>query len=240
MFRSASSARSDTAFVPVPASGTDTTMARPCATTLLVTGGRIAPPAAALACSAATACRIARLATPQPATTTSRRGGAARKGLLDLVQVRTTGRPGGRSMAGFWVFIASAGQASASSAAAARPPHSAAGAPPGSPRRSIAGMGGPWSWPCPGPDPAPVRPGAEQREQRGSTVSAPATATPTTAIVPNANPVNSSMPVRNSPAMQIITVRPETTIAQPDVAAAVRRACAKVAPAARSSRSLRR
>ena len=52
-------------------------------------------------------------------------------------------------------------------------------------------------------------------------MSEPATAMPTTAIVPSAMPVNWSMPVRNSPAMAIITVTPETRIARPDVPAAI-------------------
>ena len=59
-------------------------------------------------------------------------------------------------------------------------------------------------------------------------------------IVPNAMPVNRSMPVRNSPASEIITVSPEITIARPEVAAAIRSASPKVLPAARSSRSRRR
>jgi len=62
----------------------------------------------------------------------------------------------------------------------------------------------------------------------------------TTAIVPSAMPVNWSMPVRNSPAMAIITVRPETTIERPDVPAAIRSASGNDRPRARSSRSRRR
>jgi hypothetical protein len=71
-------------------------------------------------------------------------------------------------------------------------------------------------------------------------VSEPTTATPTTAIVPKAIPVNTLYPVRNRPASAIITVSPETTMARPDVPAAMRRACAVLAPRARSSRSRRR
>ena len=59
-------------------------------------------------------------------------------------------------------------------------------------------------------------------------------------IVPIAMPVNSSIPVRNSPASEIITVSPEITIALPEVAAAIRSASPKDRPAARSSRSRRR
>ncbi len=47
---------------------------------------------------------------------------------------------------------------------------------------------------------------------------------PTTMIVPTASPEKMSMPVRNSPAREIITVRPDTTMARPEVAAAVRSA----------------
>jgi hypothetical protein len=65
-------------------------------------------------------------------------------------------------------------------------------------------------------------------------------ATPTTAIVPIATPVNTSYPLRNKPPSAIITVRPETTMARPEVPAAIRSAWALVAPLARSSRSRRR
>ena len=74
----------------------------------------------------------------------------------------------------------------------------------------------------------------------GSAVSEPRTATPTTVIAPTAKPVKTSMPVRNRPASEIITVSPDTTMARPEVAAAVRSASAWLAPAARSSRSRRR
>jgi hypothetical protein len=74
----------------------------------------------------------------------------------------------------------------------------------------------------------------------GRKVSDPRMATPTTKIVPTATPEKTSMPVRNSPAMAIITVRPDTTMARPEVCAAIRRASALVRPAARSSRVRRR
>ena len=74
----------------------------------------------------------------------------------------------------------------------------------------------------------------------GSAVSEPRTATPTTVIAPTAKPVKMSIPVRNRPAREIITVSPDTTMARPEVAAAVRSASAWLAPAARSSRSRRR
>ena len=82
--------------------------------------------------------------------------------------------------------------------------------------------------------------GPSQDSSAGITVSEPATAMPTTAIVPSAMPVNWSMPVRNSPAMAIITVTPDTRIERPDVPAAMRSASAKDRPLARSSRSRRR
>ena len=66
------------------------------------------------------------------------------------------------------------------------------------------------------------------------------TATPTTMMVPTAMPVNRSIPVSSSPASETITVSPETTMARPEVCAAVARASGKDAPAARSSRSRRR
>ena len=74
----------------------------------------------------------------------------------------------------------------------------------------------------------------------GSAVSEPSTAMPTTVIVPIASPVKTSIPLRKSPASEIITVSPDTTMARPDVAAAIRSASPWLRPAARSSRSRRR
>ena len=74
----------------------------------------------------------------------------------------------------------------------------------------------------------------------GKNVSEPRTAMPTTKIVPIATPVNASKPVRNSPASEIITVRPETAMARPDVRAAVCSAARVVCPLDRSSRTRRR
>ncbi len=82
--------------------------------------------------------------------------------------------------------------------------------------------------------------GPSHDSSAGSRVSEPATATPTTAIVPNAMPVNASWRVRNSPASAVMTVSPDTAIARPEVAAAVRRASPGATPFARSSRSRRR
>jgi hypothetical protein len=58
----------------------------------------------------------------------------------------------------------------------------------------------------------------------GRKVSEPSTATPTTRMVPTATPENTSMPMRNSPARAIITVSPDTTMARPEVPAAIRSA----------------
>ena len=74
----------------------------------------------------------------------------------------------------------------------------------------------------------------------GRKVSEPSTATPTTTIVPTAIPENTSMPVRNKSARAIITVSPETTMARPEVPAAIRSAAVVSCPAARSSRVRRR
>lgn len=74
----------------------------------------------------------------------------------------------------------------------------------------------------------------------GSIVSDPIIATATTMIVPTANDVNVRDPAKNIPAIAMITVRPLTMIARPEVAAAVRSASSSLAPAARSSRSRRR
>ena len=82
--------------------------------------------------------------------------------------------------------------------------------------------------------------GPSRDSSAGRNVSEPMTATPTTMIVPTAIPVNRSIPVSSSPAMDTITVSPETRMARPEVAAAVASAPGKEAPAARSSRSRRR
>ena len=66
----------------------------------------------------------------------------------------------------------------------------------------------------------------------GSTVSEPITLNATTMIAPSAIEVNTSRPVISSPASEIITVRPETRIARPAVAAAMSSAAAGAAAAA--------
>ena len=71
----------------------------------------------------------------------------------------------------------------------------------------------------------------------GRTVSDPSTATATTMIVAAPNPLKVGSPVRNSPAMAIITVSPEMSTERPEVAAATWSASSGLLPSARSSRS---
>lgn len=73
----------------------------------------------------------------------------------------------------------------------------------------------------------------------GRTVSEPSIATATTANVPVANDVNVAAPARYIPAIEIITVTPETSTARPEVAAAASIAAFPARPAARSSRTRR-
>ena len=54
----------------------------------------------------------------------------------------------------------------------------------------------------------------------GRTVTLPSIATATTSIVPTAKDVKTALPARNMPAIAISTVRPETSTALPEVAAA--------------------
>ncbi len=79
-----------------------------------------------------------------------------------------------------------------------------------------------------------------QASSAGNTVSDPTTATATTMIVPVANDVNVGAPPRYMPAMASITVKPETSTARPDVAAAAARDASSLRPDSRSSRSRRR
>ena len=79
-----------------------------------------------------------------------------------------------------------------------------------------------------------------QASSAGKTVSDPTTATATTMIVPVANDVNVGAPPKYMPAMATITVRPETSTARPDVAAAAASEASSLAPDSRSSRSRRR
>lgn len=74
----------------------------------------------------------------------------------------------------------------------------------------------------------------------GSTVTEPTMATATT--ISEASPIasNSASPVKSMPAIATHTVTPETTMARPLVAAAIRSAAPASRPASRSSRSRRR
>ena len=243
-FRRVSNAWSDTESDPWPASGTSTSSA-PWPTAVAVTGSRMGPAAAARPCSAATAASTRGPVAPGPVTTTSAGDGAWGKARWIAAVVATTAWPGGTSTAGSPSRMPSAGAASASRATVAVTPQiagwattrrtSAAHSRDG--RAPVTGRGRPR--PRNGIRPRSAR-GPSQDSSAGSTVSEPATAMPTTAMVPIAIPVNSSMPVRNSPAIAIMTVRPDTRIERPDVPAAMRSASGKDRPRARSSRSRRR
>ena len=76
-----------------------------------------------------------------------------------------------------------------------------------------------------------------QERSAGRTVSEPSTAIATTRIVAIANELNVLSPVRNMPAIAVMTVRPEISTERPEVAAAASRAALSDLPAARSSRS---
>ncbi len=73
----------------------------------------------------------------------------------------------------------------------------------------------------------------------GRTVSEPIIATPTTRIVPVAIEAKPLSPVRYMPAIAAMTVKPETSTARPEVAAAAASAASASRPARRSSRSRR-
>ena len=88
-----------------------------------------------------------------------------------------------------------------------------------------------------------VRPGMWLRPRRcptrestaGSTVSDPSIATATTRIEPVANEVKTEESARYMPAMAVMTVRPDTSTACPEVAAAASSAASLSRPAASSS-----
>ena len=89
----------------------------------------------------------------------------------------------------------------------------------------------------PNPRPTMAAPGMRARKpadfgasSAGSTVSEPMTAQSTTRIVPTARPANRLLPLRNMPLIATITVRPETSTARPDVAAAISIASMVVLP----------
>jgi hypothetical protein len=85
---------------------------------------------------------------------------------------------------------------------------------------------------CPRSTPSP-----SFESRAGSTVTEPTTATATTRIVAIAIPMNVLSPVKNMPAMAMITVTPEISTDRPDVAAAASSDACSLRPAARSSRS---
>ena len=68
----------------------------------------------------------------------------------------------------------------------------------------------------------------------------PTIAMATTMMIPIAYDVYQSLPATKMPATDAMTVKPETSTARPDVAAAACSAASAVRPAARSSRSRRR
>ena len=82
--------------------------------------------------------------------------------------------------------------------------------------------------------------GPSQASSAGSTVSEPATAMATTAMVPAAVPANGPPPTRNSADSEAITVTPDTRMVRPDVRDATRSASGNDRPLARSSVSRRR
>ena len=92
-----------------------------------------------------------------------------------------------------------------------------------------------------GTRPFSVQPLRERNESiAGSTLTEPSIATATTMIVPMPNDTKTALPARNMPAMADITVRPETSTARPEVAAAASSAASAPRPASRSSISRRR
>ena len=69
----------------------------------------------------------------------------------------------------------------------------------------------------------------------GRKVIDPSTATATTSIVPMPKPTKIGLPANSSPAIAVITVRPEMSTARPDVAAAISTAASAEWPRSRSS-----
>ena len=78
--------------------------------------------------------------------------------------------------------------------------------------------------------------GPSSSSTAGSTVTEPATAHATTAIVPPAMPLKMSEPITNMPAIAIATVVPETITVRPEVRAVRSSASCEASPRARSSR----
>ena len=69
----------------------------------------------------------------------------------------------------------------------------------------------------------------------GRKVIEPSSATATTSIVPMPKPTKIGLPANSSPAIAVITVRPEMSTARPDVAAAISIAASAEWPRSRSS-----
>ena len=69
----------------------------------------------------------------------------------------------------------------------------------------------------------------------GRKVSEPITVTATTSIVPMPKAEKIGLPANSSPAIAVITVRPEMSTARPDVAAAISSAASAEWPLSRSS-----
>jgi hypothetical protein len=70
----------------------------------------------------------------------------------------------------------------------------------------------------------------------GSTVSEPMSAIATTRTVPTPKPWNRRVPIRNMPDIATMTVKPDTSTARPEVAAAISSAAAGDRRLARSAR----
>ena len=84
-----------------------------------------------------------------------------------------------------------------------------------------------------------LHPIPEQGHHRRQNVNEPSIAIATTINVPIPNEMKTLLPLRNIPAIAAITVRPETSTARPEVAAAASIASRGPRPRARSSRSRR-
>ena len=163
------------------------------------------------------------------------RGRAAGEGVLDRQQVADHGDAGGQASCspGSASRMPRAGAASASSASAGRPsPQRPAGPPPGARARSRTAGRRAAVRRVPGTGSAArSTQRAQQRQQpRAARSSSRGRPRRPRVIAPTASAVKTSMPVRNRPAREIITVSPDTTMARPEVAAAIRSASAWLRP----------
>ncbi len=227
-----------------PTSGTDTRATSWASYSLTSTGPREAPEATACFLKSASACRTSGASMSLALTTTSAGSLPPGKASLMRLYVCTIGSesPNSWSRVSCWVFMPSAGAATAKSAPAATTTETSglASTPRSTavqnrlspfPRRLRRPRNGsrPFSTRSPSSD-----------SSAGSTVTEPTMATATT--ISEARPIasNSASPVNSMPAIATHTVTPETMIARPLVAAAIRRAVPASRPASRSSRSRRR